>query len=57
MNVSVLGKLNGLWHDSIQKSNEVELLMRPTTVSRRGDLQGLTLPCGLVVSNSILSFM
>lgn len=45
MNVSLFGHVNG------NGNNEVQLVMRATTVSRRGNLQGLLLPCGIVVSN------
>lgn len=50
VNVSAFGKINGEMLSDVRKSNDVQLLMPPTTVSRRGDLQGLILPCGLVVS-------
>lgn len=50
MNVSVFGNLNSAMDISAQhEGNEVQLFMRPTTGSRRGNLQGLIIPCGLVV--------
>lgn len=50
MNVSLFGNVNSeMSIGAHQKSNEVELAVRPTTGSRRGNLQGLIIPCGLVV--------
>lgn len=41
MNVSLFGRVN---------RTQVELYIRPTTGSRRKDLQGLRVPCAVVVS-------
>lgn len=47
INVSVFGAINGI--------EQVQLLMAATTGSRRRNLQGLIIPCGLAVNNILFS--
>lgn len=56
MNVSVFGAINSAVPTSAHESDSVQLLMAATTGSRRANLQGLIIPCGLAVNDILRIF-